>query len=335
MWSLDSVVGTRSLLKQFPILASDWSVRAQLSFSLVTVYHQLSQLIQPARIWDMGTSNYMRQIATMLNCSCERSNGIFSWVVVFCKYCFLKSVSVIDLRYWKQTQLAIVRKRSESDRESGTYFLDRIGPGYCCIQKDHGAWKIWKVSSYFWPRLTDSGLPRSSDTWRGLSLVHFVSEHWTLIGRHDTCPVKRESVQVNTQIFLMHCKKSQEFPLDLWYPHHLPEQLGWMSLAITESHQVQSLLAITRSLSPKRCIQVNVVPAPCEPELCWSFPELHSDHSAPWAGSISAHRVWSGGEVETYCLLPVFARHLALHRGVYRWRWARPSSSWAALFYQI
>ena len=178
MWSLDSVVGTRSLLKQFPILASDWSVRAQLSFSLVTVYHQLSQLIQPARIWDMGTSNYMRQIATMLNCSCERSNGIFSWVVVFCKYCFLKSVSVIDLRYWKQTQLAIVRKRSESDRESGTYFLDRIGPGYCCIQKDHGAWKIWKVSSYFWPRLTDSGLPRSSDTWRGLSLVHFVSEHW-------------------------------------------------------------------------------------------------------------------------------------------------------------
>ena len=164
---------------------------------------------------------------------------------------------------------------------------------------------MWKVSSYFWPRLTDSGLLRSSDTWRGLSLVHFVSEHWTLIGRHDTCPVKRESVQVNTQIFLMHCKKSQEFQLDLWYPHHLPEQVGWMSLslAITESHQVQSLPAITRGLSPKRCIQVNVVPAPCEPELCWSFPELHSDHSAPWAGSISAHRVWSG---ESWSLIVCF-----------------------------
>ena len=189
------------------------------------------------------------------------------------------------------------------------------------------------MSSYFWPRLTDSGdLPRPSDTWRGFSLVdsdsywppwHVASETW-------------EGSSEHSENFQCIARKVRNSIRSLISPS--PHWAAWMNVTLPGchwvsrynhwqlSHQHQWAQSVVFRLMWSRLpVNQNCVDN--------SQSELHSDHSAPWAGSISAHRVWSGGELD--CLLPVFARHLALRGGVYRSRWARPSSSWAALFYQI
>ena len=216
MWSLDSVVGTRSLLKQFPILASYWSVRAQIGFSLVTVHHQLSQIFQPTKIWDMRTSNYLKQNVKMFNCSRKEIEIGFSvGVIVFCKYCFLKSVS--------PNWLEILETDSACDCE------EEVREGSREINKFHGETESNQDVSEFTIKITEHGMCDKCHhifdrdwltlaTFRGL-VTRDVAFHWSILSQKIR-PLLAAMTRIQRNVrgfkwtlreFSMHRKKSQEF----------------------------------------------------------------------------------------------------------------------------
>ena len=174
MWSLDSVVGTRSLLKQFPMLASYWSVRAQTGFSLVTVHYQPSQIFQPTKIWDMRTSNYLKQNVKMFNCSCKEIEIGFSvGVIVFCKHCFLKSVSLNWLEILETDSACDCEKEvREGSREiKNSTWQNRSRMFVCAFNKitEHGVCdKCHHIFDRDWLTLA---------TFRGL-VTRDVAFHW-------------------------------------------------------------------------------------------------------------------------------------------------------------
>ncbi len=94
--------------------------------------------------------------------------GFFLGSLYFANIVFWKVFRLIDLRYWKQTQLVIVGRRSERDREQ---YTNSSRPGCFNMIMEHGKSKCHHIFDRDWLTLA---------TFRGL-VTRDVAFHWSML----------------------------------------------------------------------------------------------------------------------------------------------------------